>query len=95
MKKYFILLLFSAIYSQSPFQSPLPADIRRFGVEQIDSLIYFIGGGTNNNWQETDTAFIYNLNSNEYSSLPSMNEKRYDATFLFNSSNRIYAVGVV
>ena len=56
-------------------------------------MIYFIGGGTNNNWQETDTAFIYNLNSNEYSSLPSMNEKRYDAAFLFNSSNRIYAVG--
>jgi len=92
MKKYFILLLFSAIYSQSPFQSSLPADITRFGVEQIDSLIYFIGG-INNNYQETDTAFIYNLNSNEYSSLPSMNEKRYDAAFLFNSSNQIYAVG--
>jgi len=87
-----ILTQIAFLYAQSPFQSPLPADIRLFGVEQIDSLIYFIGG-TNNNWQETDTAFTYNLNSNEYSSLPSMSKPRYNPAILFNSNNRIFAVG--
>ena len=87
-----ILTQIAILHAQPPFQSPLPIDIRLFGVEQVDSLIYF-KGGTNNNWQDTDTAFTYNLNSNEYSSLPSMSVSRYNPAILFNSNNRIFAVG--
>ena len=94
MKIFLVLLILSTqlFSSQSPFVDQLPAEIYDFGVEQVGSVIYFVGGRGSSNWTAVDTVFTYDLITNQYSTLPSMSINRYDPAVLFNGNNRIYVV---